>query len=320
MRKFLRGLALLVLGLVVLFGGFAAYIALKPLPSYPETPLRTVNVPTDSMTLALGQKLVVMNCTGCHMNEAGTSLSGTLHPDLDSRPLGLIYSANITQHPTNGIGAYTDAELYRLLRTGIKRDGSLSVPMMGGFPLASETDTEAMIAFLRMDHPLVQADATDHPEYEPTFLAKMLYTLAWKPTPYPSEAVVMPSPDRNSVDYGKYLVQGRYLCYECHSGDLAKVNRLTPEMSPGYLEGGYAFHVDYHGEQYEIMSPSLVDGFIRKYDEAAFIATVMWGQHPEGRGLKKPMHPYTMMDSTEAKAIYTYLLNYQATPLATLTE
>lgn len=66
---------------------------------------------------------------------------------------GKIYSQNITQDSTYGIGNWTDAELLYLLRTGIKKDGQYIPPYMAKLTVTSDQDINAIISFLRSDDP-----------------------------------------------------------------------------------------------------------------------------------------------------------------------
>jgi len=318
MKKVLKFIGIGLGVVLLLVGGFAAFIAFKPLPTYEDVALPSIEIDPTPELLAHGQKLVMMNCTGCHMPEHSQQLVGMLHPDADSRALGMVYNANLTQDPEHGIGQYTTAELYRLLRTGIKRDGGLALPIMPRLPGSSDYDVKAIIAFLQSDHPAVQPNPTQHPAFEPTFLTRMLYTVAWKPLVYPAGPVASPDP-ADQVDYGKYLVQHRYECFVCHSGDINQVNHEQPELTPNYLGGGMVFNMEYPDEKYPIAIPSLLrDGHLSVWSEDEFISAVIWGQRAGREPYRKPMHPYTMMDSTEARAIYRYLQQVEPTPLASL--
>jgi mono/diheme cytochrome c family protein len=65
-------------------------------------------------------------------------------------------AANITQHPTRGIGAWSDAEIGRAITQGIGRDGhALKPPMAYGFYAGlKEKDLKDVIAWLRTLPPL----------------------------------------------------------------------------------------------------------------------------------------------------------------------
>jgi mono/diheme cytochrome c family protein len=65
-------------------------------------------------------------------------------------------AANITQHPTKGIGAWSDAEIGRAITHGIARDGhALKPPMAYGFYAGlKDADLRDIIAYLRTVPPL----------------------------------------------------------------------------------------------------------------------------------------------------------------------
>ena len=60
-------------------------------------------------------------------------------------------AANITSHPTAGIGAWTDAEIVRAVTQGIGRDGrTLKPPMAYGYYAAlTAADLADIVAYLR---------------------------------------------------------------------------------------------------------------------------------------------------------------------------
>ena len=118
MRKLLK-YGLIVLGLaVVLIGGFAAFIAIRGIPSYTAEKI-DLKVAVTPERIAKGQKLASMLCSSCHFDGNTGKFTGRR---MDEAPqFGEIYSKNITKHPDHGIGKWTDGELAYLLRTGLKR-------------------------------------------------------------------------------------------------------------------------------------------------------------------------------------------------------
>jgi len=60
-------------------------------------------------------------------------------------------AANITSHPTAGIGAWTDDEIKRAIAQGISRDGRKLQPPMGFsyYAKLSPSDLDALVAYLR---------------------------------------------------------------------------------------------------------------------------------------------------------------------------
>ncbi len=71
-------------------------------------------------------------------------------------PWGVSYASNLTPDTETGLGAWTDAEIERALRSGIKRDGSPVAPPMPWPNYAHYTpeDMAAVIAYLRSVPPV----------------------------------------------------------------------------------------------------------------------------------------------------------------------
>jgi hypothetical protein len=65
-------------------------------------------------------------------------------------------AANITSHPTAGIGAWSEAEIGHAIRQGVARDGhALKPPMAFGFYAGlKDADLKDIIAYLRTVPPL----------------------------------------------------------------------------------------------------------------------------------------------------------------------
>jgi mono/diheme cytochrome c family protein len=66
-------------------------------------------------------------------------------------PFGVSVSRNITSDKTNGIGAWSDAEILRAITQGISRDGSRLKPPMGfaWYARMTHEDLNAIVAYLR---------------------------------------------------------------------------------------------------------------------------------------------------------------------------
>jgi mono/diheme cytochrome c family protein len=64
-----------------------------------------------------GHYLYSVSCAICH----GTDGSGGT--PISWRPFGTLWTRNITAHPQAGVGAWSDMELERAIRSGVSRDG-----------------------------------------------------------------------------------------------------------------------------------------------------------------------------------------------------
>ncbi|MDO7845679.1 c-type cytochrome [Hymenobacter sp. M29] len=303
MRKALRIVGLLV-GLVVLAGaGFAVFVSARGIPSYTSPKPAVAAIEATPTRIELGEKLTLAACGDCHLNRETNKYSGHLLQDL-TPDFGKVYSANITQDRAHGIGAWTDQELVGLLRTGIGRDGRYRV-IMPSFALMSDEDVASIVAFLRSGSPQVQADATPSHSQEPSFLLKALTNTVMKPTPLPAAPVLAPAPTE-AVAYGRYLVVGRYKCYECHSKDFKSNNPLEPEKSDGYLGGGNRL-LNMQGQT--VVSRNITgdaDTGIGDWSEAQFGQALRFGTTPHGP-LNYPMPKYSRLDDAEIHALFAYL-------------
>ena len=99
----------------------------------------------------------IMDCGGCHTtgvflgkpdpqrflggSEVGFQIPG----------LGIFYPPNLTPHPEDGIGAWSDADIVTAVRTGVRPDGRILAPVMPYHHYASLTDADAaaLAAYLR---------------------------------------------------------------------------------------------------------------------------------------------------------------------------
>jgi len=112
--------------------------------------------------LARGQYIAtVAGCNDCHTPGA---LFGA--PDFKRQfagselgwkgPWGVTFAKNLTPDLETGLGYWSDAELERALRTGVKNDGTQLLPPMPwqDFAGLSPADMQALIAYLRSVPPI----------------------------------------------------------------------------------------------------------------------------------------------------------------------
>ncbi len=290
--------------LIVLVGGTALYLHLSGIPRYKVETI-DLHVAVTSERVARGKLISSMLCTNCHQNPTTQLLTGWRMVDLPAK-FGVVYSRNITKHPTKGIGAWTDGELAFFLRTGIKRDGRLVPIAMPRFPLLADEDLFSVIAFLRSDDPLVQAADVEDKDSQYSFLVKILARTARRPFAYPSGKIEPPDV-HDQVAYGKYLVTGMLHCFACHSADFSKINLRHPEASAGYLGGGNRM-LDINGRT--IYTPNITfdpETGIGRWTEAQFIHAMKDGFRADNTPILYPMIRFPELTDEEISAIYAYL-------------
>jgi mono/diheme cytochrome c family protein len=170
------------------------------------------------------------DCVACHTMPEGREFAGGRPMPT---PFGNLYVPNITPDEETGIGTWTDDEFYRMLHTGISRDGTLLYPAM---PFASYTkvtraDSDAIYAYL-MSVPPVKQKNRPHELRFPFNKRDLL--VGWR-TLYFKEGEYQPDPGQSAQwNRGAYLVQGLGHCTMCHTA----INALGGSSESKAFEGG----------------------------------------------------------------------------------
>lgn len=245
-----------------------------------------------------------MNCAHCHSNDEGR-LTGRPITDV-SRSLGRIVSANITNDAKQGIGAWSEAELIRLLRTGAGPDGRKAHFIMPRYPLMADADMQAILAFLRSKEYVVQPARYEGPAYRPSLLSRFILTLFIKRLPMPKNPLPLPDTTK-PVLYGAYLVNNLYECFACHSANVQKANLLEPTRTKGYLAGGAKFEDPDGNPVYSANLTSDQKTGFGRYTRSEFTDVMRSGKKRNGQIVSAPMLPYPLLTNREIDAIYYYL-------------
>jgi cytochrome c5 len=181
-----------------------------------DVPVPDITLSKDPAVLARGEHLThsVMPCAiaECHGGDFAGATKG-----VDMGPVGRFSAPNIT---TANLGAaYTDGELFRLLRHGIKKDGQgvRFMPAQDSNWLP-DADVVAMISYLRSQPPVDRANGP----IQIGMLGKVLDRRGAMPLDVARridhahiEAAPKPTPTQ---DYGRFI--GR-LCTGCHGEHLS---------------------------------------------------------------------------------------------------
>jgi hypothetical protein len=215
----------------------------------------------------------------------------------DSEPFTAI-APNIT--PAGAIAGWSDAELARAIREGIRPDGSLIGPPM---PFAmyrglSDGDLGAIVAFLRT-LPAVENDPGTS-EY------RIPLPPAWGP-PVESVAEV---PQGVTVEYGAYLAGPVAHCMECHT----PMGPQGPMLDTALGQGGFEFHGPW-GVSVAGNLTAHADG-LAGYSDDEVKAMIVQGMRPDGSQMLPPM-PYGFlagMTPEDLDAIVLYLRSLPPLP------
>lgn len=136
-----------------------------PLPPSYGPPVGAVPPPDRTDKVAYGAYLAgpAGHCVECHtpLGEAGFDYENRLGAGgLEiPGPWGISVSANITPHPEDGIGAWTDEQIRQAITSGVRPDGNHLMPPMAFAYYANMTseDLDAIVAYLRSLKPLPDA-------------------------------------------------------------------------------------------------------------------------------------------------------------------
>ncbi len=101
----------------------------------------------------------IMTCGNCHSPKgppeavAGKDFSGGLSWD---EPPFKVTAPNITQDKDTGIGKWSDADIKKLVRTGVRPNGVAIAPIMptGFYGIITNSDMDAIVAYLRTIKPV----------------------------------------------------------------------------------------------------------------------------------------------------------------------
>jgi mono/diheme cytochrome c family protein len=214
------GIGLGVLVVLLLLSG-SAYVLPKSsafeasMDKVYDVPLPRVTRSTDPAVLARGKHLVDAT-TGCSSSDChGADLAGG--KTMSMGPLGTFTAPNIT--PGGIIAAYSDGELARVIRHGLRKDGR-SVRFMPSqdYSWLPDNELEAIVSYLRT----VEAVSRPNGPLEAGLLAKVLdrndmlvLDVARRIDHAAKELVPAPEP---TAAYGKFLARS---CQGCHGNTYA---------------------------------------------------------------------------------------------------
>jgi mono/diheme cytochrome c family protein len=234
-----------------------------------------------------------MGCGNCHTPlgpegpVAGQELAGRL---VEKTEYFTAIAPNIT--PASRVAQWSDAELGKAIREGIRPDGTVIGPPMPFtfYRDLSDNDVAAVVAFLRTV-PAVENDP-----------GKSEYKMPLPPAYGPPVTSVPDTPRGVTAEYGKYLAGPVAHCLECHS----PITPQGPDLSK-LGQGGYEFH----GPWGVVVAPNLTsseDG-IAGFTDEELAAMITQGVRPDGAKMLPPMpyHHFAAMTGEDVKAVIAYL-------------
>jgi len=240
-------------------------------------------------------------CGNCHTPlgpegfVAAQELGGRLVEDIDQFTA---YAPNIT--PAGRVAQWSDDELAKAIREGIRPDGTVIGPPMpfSMYKGLGDEDLAAIVAFLRT------LPAVDNEVPASTY--RIPLPPAYGP---PVESVTAP-PRGVTVEYGAYLAGPVAHCMECHT----PMGPQGPMLDTALGQGGFEFHGPW-GTSVSSNITSHQDG-IANWKDDELKKMIREGVRPDGKPMLPPM-PYPFlarMTDEDLDAIVLYLRSLPPLP------
>jgi mono/diheme cytochrome c family protein len=239
----------------------------------------------------------ILTCGNCHTPKGPKgdimekAFSGGLEFD---EPPFKVTAPNITPDKDTGIGKWTDAQIKKLLRTGVDPDGVQIAEVMptGFYGIFTERDLDAVVAYLRSLKPIKNKVP------EPIYKIKIPHQIfPGSERPY-TEAMM-----KDKVKKGFYLATIAH-CMECHTPLGKRGKDFVNDLGKGgfELKGPWGVSVSRN------ITSSKTSG-IGAWTDAQIKRAITKGISKDGSKLKPPMafHSYAMLTASDLDAIVAYL-------------
>ncbi len=219
----------------------------------------------------------IMTCGNCHSPKgppdavAGKDFSGGLSWD---EPPFKITAPNITQDKDTGIGAWSDADIKKLLRTGMRPNGVAIAPIMptGFYGIITDGDMDAIVAYLRTVKPV--SNRVPDPIYRMP-APRQIYPGAENP--------FTPAMLDDKLKRGFYLATIGH-CMECHTPMVKGHHDWNADLG----RGGFEFPGPWGVSVSRNITSSKSKG-IGDWTDAEFKRAITQGVDKDGNKLKPPM-------------------------------
>jgi mono/diheme cytochrome c family protein len=261
----------------------------------------------DSRLIERGKYLMngIVACGNCH---ARRDQEGRVQPELglsggmlfDEEPFKA-YAANITPDPETGIGKWTDEQIIRAFREGIRPNGKLIGPPMpvAFFRGISDDDAKALVAYLRAQPPVKHV------------VPKSEYRMQLPPAYGPPIKGKIAAPPRSDLRaYGEYLAGPLGHCMDCHTPWVQGV----PDMAR-VGAGGNPFKGPWGVSVSRNLTPH--ESGLKAWSDAEIARAIREGRSRNGSPLRPPMafDWYRNIDDADMKALIAYLRSLKPLPL-----
>ena len=265
----------------------------------------------DSAVIERGRYLVFgpAHCGACHAPaemveqaalEGEPPLTGGFEYPL---PFGTLQFPNITPDPETGIGRYTDAEVARVLRYGVKPNGQALLPVME-YQNISDEDIVAILSYLRSRPPVRR----EIPPTDLNFMGKALKAFMFTPKAPTGTPPARSPAEEATVERGEYLANRVAQCAQCHTRrNMADLSFAGPRFAGGaVLNEPFAPDLTFVTPN---LTPDPETGALAGWTEDQFVARFRAGRAVEGSPMMWEL--FQRMSDTDLRAIYRYLMSLE---------
>ncbi|MBX2969003.1 MAG: cytochrome C [Cyclobacteriaceae bacterium] len=308
MKKLFKYIGYLLLILIVAVAALLTYVKLA-LPNVGPTEELTIDYTQERISRGHYLANAVMLCMDCHAERdwsrfSGPPKDGTLGAGGDEFNRndgfpGVFYAKNIT--PT-GISSYTDGELFRVITTGVNKDGKAMFPIMPYlyYGKMDPEDIYSVIAYIRSLEPVQREVLESKADFPFNFIMNLI----------PQKAQPQTRPDKSDwIAYGAYMTNASG-CIECHTD--VKDGRIITEQA---YSGGRAFQFpDGSIVRTTNLTPHATglgswteEMFVQRFKQYADSTYVLPSVNPGEFNSIMPWTMYAHMEEDDLKAIFAYL-------------
>ena len=308
MKKFFKIASRILLVLLIIVIGIVGYIKIA-LPNVGDAP--DMKVEATAERIARGSYLAnnVTVCIDCHSTRDWGKFSGPIVPgtfgkggELFGQKFGFpgaFYSKNITPE---GISRYSDGELFRLITTGVTKEGKAIFPVMPyhNYGRMDEEDIKSIIAYIRTLKPIKNNVPASSPDFPMNIIINTI----------PQKASLTKRPDKSdAANYGGYLAMAAS-CVDCHTpfekGEFAKGMEYGGGREFPFPDGAVVRSSN--------ISPDVTglgawteEMFLERFRTNTDSATMSRSIKPGEYNTIMPWTMYARMDEGGLKAIFAYL-------------
>ncbi|MFT3750763.1 MAG: cytochrome C [Agriterribacter sp.] len=308
MKKAFKVLGYALLSIILIIFLLIVYVK-TALPNVGDAPALTIT--NTSEKIERGKYLAnhVSVCTDCHSTRdwskfSGPLIEGTLGKggerfDQHAGFPGVFYSKNITPA---GISRYTDGELFRLITTGVTKEGRAMFPVMpySHYGQMDTEDIQCIIAYIRSLPSIENTVPESVADFPMNFIINTIPAKA-NPQKLP--------PKTDQLAYGRYMVNAAS-CIECHTP--VKKGQIIEALAFG---GGREFNMPGGMLRSANISPDSATGigkwteeiFINKFKLYADSSYKLPAVKPGEFNTIMPWKMYSGMTEEDLKAIFRYL-------------